>query len=259
LSADSCFIPHGTDRITHDTLSSGNAIPTSTGMMGGYPGAVNRYRFLRDSDVLERIRRCELVTDIDQLSGKPETLQLRQQDFYQQQNDVYAVLWSAAGGFGDPLERDPARVLADVENGDVSEKAALEIYGVVLGDGRATERRRADIRARRLQGHNKPVKKLTSAVRFLATENLAIHENMRYGCAKCATDLGPVSHNYKDHSVRNDLPIEASNPIVGDPRRFIDPLPQLRQFCCPGCGLAIENEIAVTEDPVLRDVEILSK
>jgi N-methylhydantoinase B len=37
LSAESCFIPHGTDAITHDTLSSGNAIPTSTGMMGGYP------------------------------------------------------------------------------------------------------------------------------------------------------------------------------------------------------------------------------
>src|SRR5205823_4338630 len=36
LSAESCFIPHGTDQITHDTLSSGNAIPTSTGMMGGY-------------------------------------------------------------------------------------------------------------------------------------------------------------------------------------------------------------------------------
>ena len=31
----------------------------------------------------------------------------------------------------------------------------------------------------------------------------------------------------------------------------------LRQFCCPGCGLAIENEIAVAEDPVLRDVDIL--
>ena len=44
------------------------------------------------------------------------------------------MLWSAAGGFGDPLERDPAKVEADVDNGDVSAKAALEIYGVVLGD-----------------------------------------------------------------------------------------------------------------------------
>jgi N-methylhydantoinase B len=259
LSAESCFIPHGTDSITHDTLSSGNAIPTSTGMMGGYPGAVNRYRFYRDSDILERMKRSELVGDISQIAGKEETLQLRQQDFVQNPADVYAVLWSAAGGFGDPLERDPAKVQADVENGDVSEKAALEIYGVVLGDAKATERRRAEVRVRRIQDHPMKVVKLAGAVRFLATENLAIYENLHYGCAKCATDLGPVSHNYKDHCVRNDLPIEACNPIVGDPKRFIDPLPQFRQFCCPGCGLAIENEIAVAHDPVLRDVEILSK
>ncbi|HET9351238.1 MAG TPA: hydantoinase B/oxoprolinase family protein, partial [Burkholderiales bacterium] len=259
LSAESCFIPHGTDRITHDTLSSGNAIPTSTGMMGGYPGAVNRYRFLRESDVLERMKRSELVADIDQLSGKPETLQLRQQDFSQHQNDVYAVLWSAAGGFGDPLERDPARVEADVANGDVSEKAALEIYGVVLGDAKATEGQRDKLRRRRIHGHSRKAEKLSVPVKFLATENLAVHANGHYGCAKCGTDLGPVRGNYKSSCVRNDMPIEASNPIVGDPKRFIDPLPQFRQFCCPGCGLAIENEIAVAEDPVLRDVEILSK
>jgi N-methylhydantoinase B len=259
LSAESCFVPHGTDRITHDTLSSGNAIPTSSGMMGGYPGAVNRYRFVRDSDVLERMQRSELVTDVDQLSGKPETLQLRQQDFSQNPSDVYAVLWSAAGGFGDPLERDPAKVAADVANGDVSEKAALELYGVLLGDPRATERRRAELRVRRIQGHAKKAEKLASKVRFLATENVAVHDNMHYGCAKCGVDLGPLSRNYKDYCVRNDLPIEASNPIVGDPHRFIDPLPQFRQFCCPGCGLAVENEIAVGEDPVLKDVEILSR
>jgi len=260
LSAESCFIPHGTDRITHDTLSSGNAIPTSTGMMGGYPGAVNRYRFLKDSDVLERMKRSELVNDVDALSGTAETLQLRQQDFSQNPADVYAVLWSAAGGFGDPLERDPAKVEADVANGDVSEKAALEVYGVVLGDARGTERRRAELRRRRIhQERSNPAKKLEGKPVFHATENLGVYPGMRYGCAKCALDLGPLSHNYKEYCIRNVLPIEASNPIVGDPKRFIDPLPQFRQFCCPGCGLAIENEIALADDPLVRDVEILSR
>jgi len=172
--------------------------------------------------------------------------------------EAIAYHYGGGGGWGDPLERDPAKVQADVDNGDVTEKAALEIYGVVLGDARATERRRHEIRARRLQGHHKPAHKLSTKQKFLATEGVAVHDNKRYGCAKCGTDLGPVSHNYKDYCVRNDLPIQAANPIVGDPKRFIDPTPQFRQFCCPGCGLLVENEIAVAEEPVLRDVEILS-
>jgi N-methylhydantoinase B len=256
LSAESCFIPHGTDSITHDTLSSGNAIPTSTGMMGGYPGAVNRYRFLRDSNIAEKMRSSRLVNDIDELEGRSETLQLRQQDFTQNPSDVYAVLWSAAGGFGDPLERDPAKVRADVENGDVSVEAAREIYGVVIDDSVETQKLREHKRLGRIGKASGT--KLEGKEKLRATENLTIRD-ARWCCAKCATDLGAVSANYKAGCVRNDLPITASNPIVGDPRRFIDPVPQFRQFCCPGCGLAIENEIAVAEDPVLHDVQLATK
>src|SRR5258707_285986 len=53
LSAESCFIPHHTHSITQDTLSSGNAMPTSPGMMAGYPGSVNVYKFKRVTDNLE--------------------------------------------------------------------------------------------------------------------------------------------------------------------------------------------------------------
>jgi N-methylhydantoinase B len=43
---------------------------------------------------------------------------------------------SAAGGYGDPLERDPDRVARDVRLGYVSVPAAAERYGVVIaGDG----------------------------------------------------------------------------------------------------------------------------
>jgi N-methylhydantoinase B len=228
-------------------------------MMGGYPGAVNRYRFTRDSDILERMKRSALVTDISQVSGSEETLGLRQQDFVQNPADVYAVLWSAAGGFGDPLERDPARVEADVANGDVTQKTALEVYGVLLGDEDATRRRRHEMRTRRVQGHGaNGLQKLSGKPKLRLTEGVALYDNLHYGCAKCGTDLGPSSQNYKSRCVRNDMPIQAANPIVGDPARFIDPKPQFRQFCCPGCGLLIENEIAVDGDPILKDVEILS-
>ena len=169
--------------------------------------------------------------------------------------DVYAVLWSAAGGFGDPLERDPAKVATDVDNGDVSVEAARAIYGVVLGDADATERERNRIRELRLNNVKPAGRKLDAPVRFLATENLAVRGG-RYACAKCAADLGSIEDNYKLSCIQRDLPIEASNPIVGDPKRFIDPQVQFRQFACPGCGLLIESEIAVADEPVLRDVEI---
>jgi N-methylhydantoinase B len=253
LSAESCFIPHGTDKITHDTLSSGNAIPTSTGMMGGYPGAVNRYRFLKNSNIFEKIKTSTLVNDIRELKGEPVELGLRQQDFSQNPSDVYAVLWSAAGGFGDPLERDAAKVEADIHNGDVSAMAAKAIYGVVLGNAEETERERSRLRLERIKTPSG--EKVEGKVKLLATEGLAI-KGKRWCCAKCSTDLGSTNSNYKSGCVRNDRPIEASNPIVGDPRRFIDPTPQFRQFCCPGCGLIIENEIAIESDPPLKDVEL---
>jgi N-methylhydantoinase B len=43
---------------------------------------------------------------------------------------------AGAGGWGNPWERDAARVLADVERGFVSEQAAEEEYGVVIRSGR---------------------------------------------------------------------------------------------------------------------------
>ncbi len=270
LSAESCFIPHRTEKVIQDTLSSGNAVPTSTGMMGGYPGAVNRYRFTRNTDIAARMRRSEMPGDIDEVTGEPEELQLRQEEFIQNPADVYAVLWSAAGGLGDPIERDPALVESDIEHLNVTEQTAREVYGVALrGDGtadrEATERLRDTMRKERLARAKRPAaaaRKAGGKRKFLATAMLAVHTGTggpRHACAKCETDLGPVSENFKDHCARDDRPIQASNPIVGDPARFIDDLPQFRQFYCPGCGALIENEIATSTEPLLRDVELRLK
>jgi N-methylhydantoinase B len=50
--------------------------------------------------------------------------------------DVVRIETAIGGGFGDPLERDPALVAADVLDGYLPGEAATEIYGVVLaGDG----------------------------------------------------------------------------------------------------------------------------
>src|SRR5258708_5160476 len=253
LSAESCFIPHNTDKIVQDTLSSGNAIPTSTGMMGGYPGTPNRYTFIRDSDILDRLQRREMVEDALEAKGEEVTLQLRQENFEQHASDVYAVVWSAAGGFGDPMDRDAEHVLEDWRNGAVTLAAARDIYGVVIDDKagvldlKATKAPREDTRQKRGAGIRvEPPKVARPSVRV--TENLLVRLDRptpHHCCAKCDSDLGPTRDNYKDHCLREDNQIQRSSPPVGDPKRFIDDEPVFRQVFGPGCATLTENEIAV--------------
>jgi N-methylhydantoinase B len=69
--------------------------------------------------------------------------------------DLFRHEVAGGGGWGDPLEREPAWVLRDVLNDFVSERAAREDYGVVLTgkplivDAAATTALRQKMRAQR--------------------------------------------------------------------------------------------------------------
>ncbi len=78
------------------------------GLFGGHPG-----------------RAAETVLNPDGAAvrlGSKEILQLRR-------GDVVSFRLSGAGGYGEPRERDRARVRRDVADGYVSRAAAAEIYG----------------------------------------------------------------------------------------------------------------------------------
>ena len=49
-------------------------------------------------------------------------------------DDVLRLITSGAGGWGNPLERDPELVLKDVRDEKVSIKRAREAYGVVINE-----------------------------------------------------------------------------------------------------------------------------
>jgi N-methylhydantoinase B len=52
---------------------------------------------------------------------------------------------AGAGGWGDPLDRDPVAVAGDVRNGILSRERAFRAYGVVLGDdGRSLDEAATD-------------------------------------------------------------------------------------------------------------------
>jgi len=69
------------------------------------------------------------------------------------------VRTGGGGGWGNPLEREPAQVRHDVHEELISREAAQELYGVVLGadltlDAAATMQLRKDIQSKREAGRN---------------------------------------------------------------------------------------------------------
>jgi hypothetical protein len=69
--------------------------------------------------------------------------------------DLFVVETNGGGGYGDPLDRDPERVVSDVAMGYVTRRKAADVYGVVLANGAldasATAKRRQELRSARPQ------------------------------------------------------------------------------------------------------------
>jgi N-methylhydantoinase B len=65
-------------------------------------------------------------------TAKAKRLPTRYADYPLQAGDVFRLDTPGGGGYGDPLARDPGRVLHDVREGAVSVAAAAERYGVVI-------------------------------------------------------------------------------------------------------------------------------
>jgi N-methylhydantoinase B len=89
----------------------------------------------------------------------PKRLPTRYADYPLRAGDIFRLDTPGGGGHGDPLARDPERVLADVREGVVSKEAAARDYGVMLEpiewswalDLTATQARRAQLRADKLK------------------------------------------------------------------------------------------------------------
>lgn len=114
-------------------LSDRNSLPPS-GVRGGRSGAPNRFIVRRGGEWLEP----------SAIPGKVSGFPLRR-------GDVVSIRTSGGGGWGNPLDRDPARVAADVEQGYLDAEAVEARYGVVIAaegvDLAATEALRARLRA----------------------------------------------------------------------------------------------------------------
>jgi N-methylhydantoinase B len=113
------------------------------GLAGGEAGAGNKVTLRIDGKEIDDLPNAKVLTR----RLKP--------------HDAWTVFSGGGGGFGPPIEREPARVADDVAQGYVSREAASELYGVVLNaegriDDAATEHlrrmRRVGLGGRRSTG-----------------------------------------------------------------------------------------------------------
>ena len=122
------------------------------GVCGGGAGAPNRFF----------VRRGDTPIEPSPLPGKVSAFPL-------DVGDLVIMETSGGGGYGDPLERDPASVARDVAEGVVSAAAAEALYGVVLAGGAAddaaTRERRRGARSARVHVALAPTDDLDEARR----------------------------------------------------------------------------------------------
>lgn len=140
---------------------------SAPGLMGGYP-AGSVYMWVGSQTNVAEV----LTTGAPMPAGegddpeRPDFVRLLEADWelYQGSNrvarrvapyDVFTAMSGDGGGFGDPIERDPMAVAADLANRLTTRRTAGEVYGVVLDesgavDRSATARRRLQIREERL-------------------------------------------------------------------------------------------------------------
>ncbi|HEX4991495.1 MAG TPA: hydantoinase B/oxoprolinase family protein, partial [Candidatus Binatia bacterium] len=126
------------------------------GMFGGYPGAPSVMLLMEKTKVNELLASNRPPTQIASLGGQERILPYC--NFELNESDVLYMRVASGGGYGDPLERDPALVQKDVANSIVSLDAAREIYGVVVQepglqlDLEATRQLRKKMREQEIDG-----------------------------------------------------------------------------------------------------------
>jgi N-methylhydantoinase B/oxoprolinase/acetone carboxylase alpha subunit len=132
------------------------------GLFGGYPSCTGYRLNVEDNDLKQLIERGAPVPHSDSDPEDSELLRLLSGRVVKDNRcvhlptpageyDVYVSLLRGGHGLGDVLERDPAAVEADVEEGHLLPRYAERIYGVVPGDPAGTGQQRAEIRHQRAE------------------------------------------------------------------------------------------------------------
>jgi N-methylhydantoinase B len=230
-------------------FGTGLRSPIAHGVFGGYPGCQVDYLMFRDANAAELPRSLQ-ATRGERVESVPWG------EFDLRQGDILYCRNNAGGGYGDPLDRDPALVAQDVRTGHVTAAAARAVYGVVLaGDGTAddaaTDAERREGRSARLGGselRRAPGDGSPAAGALRIGEYLLLLPDGSTTCHACGERLCGDGEDWKDRVPGALRPLSA-----GGSNRPDDDELALREFYCPGCATLLDLEISRASDPPLYD------
>jgi N-methylhydantoinase B len=249
------FIVYDSDRMAMTLTSNGLTVANAEGLFGGLPGSCNFWAISRHAAGANGAPPLPLPASYEEIEGKFEALPSGNPRLELERGDMFYTRCTGGGGYGDPLDRDPADVLTDVQGDIVSRDEAERVYGVVLTDGKvaadATARRRGEIRSARLQGNSgrSPAPVPGSRQRIarhgeyveLVRQDSAIFTACRC-CGQRLDEAKPV-----------DLPLRAVGPLFP-----ADEATQcvMRITWCPGCGTQLAAQIVEKGSPPLEDIAL---
>jgi N-methylhydantoinase B len=270
-------VVHGSSDLTVDLVPYAGLPHGAAGLFGGYPSGIGGIRAMLEpaADFRDRLAgghgpttAAEALEDGWVTIARP-TGQGRAPV---PEGWLVSDFTQGGGGFGDPLDREPDRVVDDVHRRVVTERTARLLHGVVLDaagglDHAATDRERSAIRAARLGGRapSRPAAEAGSgptrdgAIRFHPALEAGPSDDGTFviGCLRCGTTLGPAADGYKVAAARRDRSLDE---LGGRPMPDGSPyLAVLREYACPGCATLLAVDVwceTLGGDADLADIEL---
>lgn len=254
------YMVYGSKDLSVDYKPYGGVPEGAFGLFGGQPSGTGGVRALyKCTDAMKRLQAGDYPTTTDELEaswgqvvvpkGGPTRIPLPEYG-------LVADFVSGGGGCGDPLERDPTKVVRELRDGLISSHAATNYYGVALLpdsqtlDQAATQCRRHALRQERLAQGKSPSGNTSSVPQGQALHSrLKFHEHLEIAGdrgtpvvrCRCGHVFCKASENYKDYALRRERDLEE---VTG--RRLPHGQPYLavwQEYICPGCATLLQVDV----------------
>jgi N-methylhydantoinase B len=253
-----------------------NAVPTR-GLFGGYPASGVYYGPVHGTPVWEDIANGRMTTCSEVMERHGDAFEpLPSKAVWEGERflskgigaEVFVMTHPGGGGYEDPLQREPAAVARDVEDGIVSTAVATDVYGVVLDEsGEPDVARTANLREalrRRRAARAAPGRPPRRVDPARAYESPALDfgpvvwrpDADAVECAVCAARVCGPEQNWKEHAAtaRGRAYDRLGRGEFGPWFRLYEhDRVEVAEFFCPACRALLSVELYLAGEPYRRD------